>query len=156
MTFKPLIAMLATAGITQTIAMTHQPTPEPVVVCPVYQPAPTIAPIPTPNPTPAPAPATQWAGLASYYSENGCLGCSPTLTMANGQRLDDTKLTVAFNRAPLNRQVEITNQATGQTVIATVTDRGGFERHGKIIDLNLATKNAIGCGDVCRVSIKLI
>ena len=93
-------------------------------------------------------------GLASYYSRAGCLGCSPTLTMANGEPLDDNKLTVAYNRAPLNSYIEITNPKTGEKVTARVTDRGGFERHGKIVDLSVATKKALGCGDVCKVIIK--
>lgn len=95
-------------------------------------------------------------GLASYYSRSGCLGCSKTLTMANGEPLDDDKLTVAYNRTKLNTMVKITNLKTNMEVIAKVTDRGGFERHGKIIDLSVATKNAIGCGDVCKVKVEVI
>lgn len=83
-------------------------------------------------------------GLASYYSRSGCLGCSKTLTMANGEPLDDSKLTVAYNRAPLNSFIKITNVKNGAIVTAKITDRGGFERHGKIVDLSVATKNALG------------
>lgn len=120
--------------------------------------------VPKPTPTPVShqstsepeAPKTPpLVGLASYYSETGCLGCSPTLTMANGQRLDDTQMTVAYNHAPLNTTISITNTKTNKTVQAKVTDRGGFERHGKIVDLSVATKEALGCGDVCHVSIEL-
>ena len=92
-------------------------------------------------------------GLASYYSVDGCIGCNPKMIMANGERLDDKKLTVAYNDAPLNSYVIIKNSKTKQTVTAKVTDRGGYKRHGKIIDLSVATKNAIGCGDVCKVEI---
>lgn len=92
-------------------------------------------------------------GKASYYSVDGCIGCSPNLTMANGERLDDKKLTVAFNRAKLGTNLTITNTKTGKSVIARVTDTGGFERHGKIIDLTIATRDAIGCGHVCDVSV---
>lgn len=96
-----------------------------------------------------------WTGVASYYSRKGCLGCSPTLTMANGQALDDNALTLAFNKLPLNSEVIIRNEANGQEVTATVTDRGGFERPGldRVADLTLATKNAIGCGDLCNVTV---
>lgn len=93
-------------------------------------------------------------GNASYYSTTGCLGCSPTLTMANGEPLDDSKITVAYNRAPLNSYVTVTNILTMQSVRAKVTDRGGFERHGKLIDLSVATKNAIGCGSTCPVKVE--
>lgn len=93
-------------------------------------------------------------GLASYYSWNGCLGCNENRIMANGEQLDDEKLTCAYNRAPLNSFIVIKNVKTGLEVTAKVTDRGGFERHGKIIDLSVGTKNAIGCGDVCSVEIR--
>lgn len=130
---------------------------DPVFVSPLPAATPSATPTAMPTPfTPQPPPtSTKWVGMASYYSENGCLGCSATLTMANGQRLDDDALTVAFNRAKLNTHVTVTNNKTGQSVIAKVTDRGGFERHGKIIDLNVGTKNAIGCGDVCNVTVEL-
>ena len=87
---------------------------------------------------------SEWIGKVSTYSRKGCLGCSKTLTMANGEPLDDNRLTIAFNRLPLNTQVKITNLDTGASVIATVTDRGGFERHGRIADLTIATATAIG------------
>ena len=102
-----------------------------------------------------------WTGTASYYSEAGCLGCSPTLTMANGQRLDDTKLTLAMTpytvRAYklLNKKVTVRNRKTGASVVATVTDTGGFSRYSRIADLSVATKLAIGCGDLCKVEISL-
>ena len=39
----------------------------------------------------------EWVGEASWYGtgKGECLGCSKSLTMANGQRLDDSKFTVA-------------------------------------------------------------
>lgn len=116
----------------------------------------TPTPSPTPTATPAPVIETSSIGMASYYSRAGCLGCSESLTMANGEPLDDSKLTVAYNRAKLNTYVKITNISSGLVVDAKVTDRGGFERHGKIIDLSVATKNALGCGDVCRVKVEEI
>jgi len=100
------------------------------------------------------APAS-YTGIASYYSRAGCVGCSKTLTMANGQALDDSGLTVAFNRAKLNTFVTVTNLKTGQSVRAKVSDTGGFERHGRIIDLTMATRDAIGCGHLCKVRVDL-
>ncbi len=102
-----------------------------------------------------------WTGTASYYSESGCLGCSKTITMKNGQRLDDTKLTLAMTPSAvrtfklLNKKVTIRNRKTGASVVATVTDTGGFSRYSRIADLSVATKLAIGCGDLCRVEITL-
>ncbi len=103
--------------------------------------------------------AITWTGTASYYSETGCLGCSKTLTMANGQRLDDRRLTLAMIPSTvrkyklLNKNVTIRNSKTGASVVATVTDTGGFGRYSRIADLSVATKLAIGCGDLCRVEI---
>jgi rare lipoprotein A (peptidoglycan hydrolase) len=94
------------------------------------------------------------AGLVSYYSRKGCLGCSTDFTMANGKKLDDGKLTIAYNVGKLNRRVKIINLRLGNSTIATVTDRGGFEKHNKIADLSVATKIALGCNDVCRVQIE--
>jgi len=92
-------------------------------------------------------------GKASYYSTTGCLGCSKNLTMANGETLDDTKLTVAYNRAPLNSYVKIKNLDNQKEVTAKVTDTGGFEKYGKIIDLGLAVKNILACGSTCNVQV---
>jgi rare lipoprotein A (peptidoglycan hydrolase) len=94
-----------------------------------------------------------WSGVASYYSEDGCIGCSPTLTMANGKRFDENAMTLAFNRLPLGSRVLVTNGVTGSSVEAEVTDTGGFEKLGRIADLSKGLKEAIGCGDLCQVKI---
>lgn len=119
------------------------------VICP----KPTEKPInfvPTTSPN---APQRPVSGKATYYSVAGCIGCDDNRVMANGERLDDAALTVAYNHAPLNSWLTVTNAGTGQSVRAKVTDRGGFEKYGKIIDLSVATKNAIGCGHVCEVAL---
>lgn len=108
---------------------------------------------PTPTQTPTPGIVR---GRASYYSRAGCLGCSPTLTMANGKPLDDAGMTVAYNRAPLGTKLIITNEESGQSAQAVVTDTGGFERHGKIVDLTIAVRDAIGCGSSCTVIIEIM
>jgi len=95
----------------------------------------------------------KWIGIASYYSEDGCVGCSPTLTMANGERFSDTGYTVAFNWLPLGSWVKITNFDTRDTTYARVTDTGGFNRLGRIIDLSPAVKDAINCTDLCKVEV---
>ena len=92
-------------------------------------------------------------GIASYYSIAGCLGCNPNFTMANGQRFDDTKMTVAYNEAPLNSYIGIINLDNLKWVIVPVTDRGGFEKLGRIADLSLATKEALGCSSLCRIEV---
>ena len=111
--------------------------------------------------SPSSVQAISWTGTASYYSESGCLGCNKTLTMANGPRLDDRRFTLAMTphtvRAYklLNKKVTVRNRKTGASVVATVTDTGGFSRYSRIADLSLATKLAIGCGDLCSVVITL-
>lgn len=95
-----------------------------------------------------------WTGIASYYSRKGCLGCSKNFTMANGKPLIDENLTVAFNRLRLGSKVKITNLKNNESVVATVTDTGGFERHNRIVDLTVGTKNAIKCSDLCKVKVE--
>lgn len=147
----------------------------------LLSPLPSPTPVVSPSPTPAaqflpraeakPAKSTELAvddqpkhtGVASFYSRSGCVGCSPTMTMANGQPLDDSKLTVAFNRSKLNSKVKITNVKNGQSVVATVTDRGGFEKekfnvNGKqrIVDMTIATRDAINCSHLCHVEVEVL
>lgn len=95
-------------------------------------------------------------GLASYYSREGCLGCSESLRMANGEPLDDTKQTVAYNKAPLGSYVAVTNIKNNRRVVARVTDRGGYEKAGKVIDLSIATRDALGCANTCLVKVERI
>lgn len=98
----------------------------------------------------------QWKGKASYYSRAGCLGCSSNMIMKNGQPLDDAKLTLAFNKLPMGSKVLVKNIENGKTVVAEVTDTGGFERHGKIADLTIATRDAIECASTCDVEIEAL
>lgn len=129
------------------ISRIQETLPEPVQILPELPTrAPTISPTPTPK-------QTGTTGIASYYSRAGCIGCSPSLTMANGQELDDNALTVAYNRAPLGTRIKVVNIANGQEVIARVTDTGGFEKIGRIIDLTIATRDAIGCSSLCKVEV---
>lgn len=121
------------------------------IVEPVLTPSPTQSPTPTLTPTKPPKKAEKtveveagkWTGKVSHYSRAGCLGCSPSLTMANGQPLDDNALTIAFNRAPLGTKLKVTNLDNGKSVVVTVTDTGGFERLGRIADLVPAVAGAL-------------
>lgn len=96
----------------------------------------------------------KWQGIASYYSRDGCIGCHPQMIMANGQPLVDSAKTLAFNHLPLGTMVRVRNLDNDMIVEAEVTDTGGFERLDRIADLTIGTKQAIGCGDLCRVEIK--
>lgn len=101
-------------------------------------------------------------GEASYYSRAGCLGCSVSRTMANGQPLDDTALTMAIGadkKHLVGYTAKVTNLATGQSVNARITDTGGFyhARYGRrVADLTIATKQAIGMkGGVGQVRVEV-
>lgn len=97
----------------------------------------------------------KWVGKVSHYSRSGCLGCSKTLTMANGQPLDDEAMTIAFNWLPMNTRVRLTNIDTGASCEATVTDTGGFNRLNRIADLVPAVQRALGTKtDVTNVLIE--
>lgn len=118
-------------------------------------------PTPSPTTTPKPKQTSQtkvWEGKASWYGtgEKECLGCHPEMIMANGQKLDDTKHTIAFNRLPLGSKVRVYNVDNGLFVDATVTDTGGFERHDKIADLTKAVRDAIGGKSTTNVRIEQI
>ncbi len=96
-------------------------------------------------------------GKVSHYSVAGCLGCSKTLTMANGEKLSDEVPTIACNRLKLNSRVRVTNLDNGLSVEARVTDTGGFEKYGRVADLTPAVYRAIGTKtDISNVRIEVI
>ena len=96
-----------------------------------------------------------WTGEASYYSWDGCIGCNAERIMANGEVLDDTKRTLAFNYLPMNTMVVIENLANNMITTARVTDTGGFTKLGRIADLSVATKNAINCEGLCNIKLTI-
>lgn len=110
------------------------------------------------NETPEPR---QWTGKGSWYGEapEECLGCSASLTMANGERFNEDAMTVAFNELPLNTKVKVINNSNGKSVVATVTDRHGADNaeYGfRIVDMSKGLKNKINCQDLCNVTIEEI
>ena len=98
-----------------------------------------------------------WIGKASYYSANGCMGCSPGQIMANGEVFNENDYTIAFMRLPLNTEVIVTNLDTNKSVKARVTDTGGFEGLGRIADLSLAVSQAVALStDVSHIQISSV
>jgi rare lipoprotein A len=77
-------------------------------------------------------------GLASWYGPpyNKRRG-------ANGEIYDQNALTAAHRTLPLNSLIQVTNVATGQSVVIRVTDRGPFVPD-RNLDLSLASAKAIG------------
>lgn len=96
-----------------------------------------------------------WRGPATYYSHAGCLGCSRGQIMANGRPFKEMAHTIAFMRTTLGSIVNVTNLDNQQSVLAEVTDRGGFEAYGIIADLSLGTVRAINGGSRTNVLIEL-
>ena len=105
------------------------------------------------------AQAASLIGYSSNYSEKGCLGCSESLTMANGERLDDTKATIALTPAIvkkyhlMNQYVGIINRNNLKWTIARVTDTGGFAKYNRIADLTPVVTNALDCRNNCFIEI---
>ena len=80
-------------------------------------------------------------GVASWYGP-GFHG----KTMANGERFDMERLTVAHKTLRLGTVVCITNRKTGQSVEATVTDRGPYVAP-RIIDLSKRVAEELGLAE---------
>jgi len=103
-----------------------------------------------------------WIGEASWYGtgEKECLGCSKNRTMANGQKLDDSKFTVACGLKStcknwkMGTKIRIENLKNGKTVEAIVTDKGGL-REGRIIDVSKAVRSALQFTSVAKVKVTL-
>jgi rare lipoprotein A len=83
-------------------------------------------------------PASIEVGIASWYGPP-----YHNRQAADGSIFDQNALTVAHRTLPMGTAVRITNIATGQTILARVTDRGPFV-HGRILDLSLAAAKATG------------
>ncbi len=83
-------------------------------------------------------PALVEVGLASWYGPP-----YHNHQAADGSVFDQNALTVAHRELPLGTMVRVTNVATGESVMAKVTDRGPFVQ-GRILDLSLAAAKAIG------------
>lgn len=64
---------------------------------------------------------------------------------ASGERFDRAGLTAAHPTLPLNSLVNVTNLATGKSLVVRINDRGPFTSNG-IIDLSEAAAAALGFG----------
>lgn len=73
-------------------------------------------------------------GIASWYGTE----LEGNFT-ASGERFDPAALTAACWHYPLGTVLEVTNSATGQTVLVRVNDRGPAHRLGRLIDLSEAS-----------------
>ena len=135
-------------------ALSREPTASP------YISSKTIEPTPTPLPS-LDRRRLHLEGWASWYGtgQNECLGCSPARIMANGERMDDARKTIACGiggscrHLKLGDRVVVLNLDNMMLTEAVVTDRGGFAGLGRIIDMTKAVRDAINCSGLCRVRV---
>lgn len=88
-------------------------------------------------------------GMASYYTSVETRGHRT----ASGRPLRDHELTAAHRSLPFGSKVRVTNLRNGRSAIVTITDRGPFVR-GRIIDLSLAGKRALGMSGLAHVTVE--
>lgn len=92
-----------------------------------------------------------YKGHVSYYSHSGCLGCSKNQIMGNGKPFKEMEMTLAVpcedirsKKIKYNTKVKVINQNTGKSIIATITDCGGFSKYNRVADLSKGLYEKIG------------
>ena len=109
--------------------------------------------------TPAvePKPESSWVGYtekgkASFYADK-----HQNKKTANGERYNHSLDTAAHRKIPFGSKINVTNIASGKSVVCTVNDRGPFIR-GRIVDLSKAAFDSIAdrSEGVIDVEIKVI
>jgi Lytic transglycolase len=146
---RDLSQLEVVAGVESGPVAAPDPTPEPT-------PEPTIAPTPPPAPKPAAPPlvlpslappatgglvVASWYGPGFYGNRTAC-----------GQTYSPAILGVAHRTLPCGTLVTLTYGARSVTV--PVIDRGPFVA-GRSLDLSYATKLALGCPDLCTLSMRV-
>lgn len=71
-------------------------------------------------------------GKASFYVE-----AHQGRTMANGRPFNMNAMTAASNSLPLGSRARVTSGK--RSVVVTITDRGGFGKYGRILDMSKAS-----------------
>jgi len=74
-------------------------------------------------------------GLASFYTEGQ--------QTASGERFDPHELTAAHPTLPFGTRLQVTNVATGRSVMVRVNDRGPFVK-GRVVDVSYSAAQALG------------
>ena len=86
-----------------------------------------------------------YEGKASYYSHDGCIGCSEDQIMGNGKPFDENANTLAIpcedtvylgGQYRYGTEVKVINNDTADSEYATITDCGGFSKYGRVADLS--------------------
>lgn len=94
--------------------------------------------------TPAPTPSlVLYEGKVSFYSKDGCLGCSENQTMGNGRVFDEMAMTLAVpcqdvlsGTIRYGTKVKVINTDMGHSVVGEITDCGGFRKYNRVADLS--------------------
>jgi rare lipoprotein A len=76
-------------------------------------------------------------GEASFYADK-----HQNKKTANGERYSHDSMTAAHRKIPFGSKINVTNTANGQSVVATVNDRGPYVR-GRIVDLSKSAFDSI-------------
>lgn len=85
-------------------------------------------------------------GKASFYAE-----AHHGKTMANGRPFNMHAMTAASNSLPLGAKARVT--AGKRSVVVTITDRGGFGKYGRVIDLSKGAFAALANTDIGVISV---
>ena len=78
-------------------------------------------------------------GKASYYGKT-----FHGKKTASGERFDQNAYTCAHGSLPFGCRLRVTNLRNNKSVEVKVNDRGGFQRHDRVIDLSKAAAKDIG------------
>jgi rare lipoprotein A len=77
---------------------------------------------------------------------------------ASGERYDPMGITAAHPSLPFDTKVRVTNEASGESVVVRINDRGPFTGKDRIIDLSQGAAQEIDLvrAGVARVSIEVL
>ncbi len=125
---------------------TPQPQPSYLQVSAHQNPAKTS---PPDRDTDAPAEPHQ-VGTASYYGDKFDGGRT-----ASGERFDQDDLTCAHGSLPFGCRIRVTNLRNNKAVEVKVNDRGGFSKHGRVVDLSKAAAKEIGMVGTGTAKVKV-
>lgn len=89
-------------------------------------------------------------GKASYYA-----GDFHGKRTASGERYDQNDLTCAHGSLPFGCRIRVTNMRNNKSVDVKVNDRGGFSKHGRVIDLSKAAAKEIGMVATGTAKVKI-
>jgi rare lipoprotein A len=105
---------------------------------------------PADTPPTAKAGKAHQVGTASYYSDSFDGGKT-----ASGERFDQDRLTCAHGSLPFGCRIRVTNLRNNKAVEVKVNDRGGFGKHGRMIDLSKAAATEIGMMGTGTAKVKV-